>query len=126
MNEKSDVKQFLEQALVLSKQLALKKQQLAELENLEKSVSISPAANTAAQAQIDILRDNYVREITRLLVIKYEIGEKIAAVPDDNCRMVLEARYVSCMKWEQVAELMYFSLMHVHRLAREGIAMLSL
>lgn len=118
--EMNDVKQFLGQALTLNKQLELKKHQLAELEVLSKRIG-----QTAAKEQLNVLWDSYVKEVTRLLVIKYEIGQKIAIIPDVNCRMVLEARYVSCMKWEHIAELLYFSLMHVHRLAREGIAMLA-
>ena len=69
---------------------------------------------TEISAKIIMAERELDAEIDRLLTLKDEITGVIAAVPNEQYRALLEQRYISCMKWEQIAESMQFDVRAVY------------
>jgi len=67
------------------------------------------------------LIDEYAKDVTRLLRMKYEIKVIIDRIGNADHRTVLEWRYLNCLKWDQIAERMNYHPRHVFRLHKRAI-----
>lgn len=60
--------------------------------------------------------------ITELMNIKREVTELIRRIPDERYRELLMRRYVSCERWETIADAMTYELRSIYRI--HGAALL--
>ena len=79
-------------------------------QNASEKVSVN--LNTATLSQIDLLVDT-----------KKEIESVIERVPDADCRLLLEMRYLAMESWIDVAAEMNVSRSYVHRLHEKALGM---
>ena len=69
-----------------------------------------------AVAKIATLEQEISAEIDELIRVKAEIGRTISAVADERLRLILIARYINCMRWEQIAVTQNIDLRWLYRL----------
>lgn len=63
-------------------------------------------------------------EIDRLIDLKAEIREVIGRVPNIECRLLLELRYLCFRSWEEIAMEMEYSIDNVFRIHRKALGMI--
>jgi DNA-directed RNA polymerase specialized sigma subunit len=122
-NNKRKVKNYLSGTFRSEREIDLKHQLISELYILNKSLDGTKCAE--ARQQLKMLRDSYVKDVTHLLVSKNNIKKAINRIGNDTVRLVLEARYISGLSWEEVAKVLHYSNMHVMRLADRGYQLLA-
>ncbi len=72
---------------------------------------------TETVVRIDAMERALDRDIDRLIDLKREIAEVIAAVPDMRYRTLLEYRYLCGWGWARIARVMHYSedrIRHIH------------
>lgn len=121
------IKEYLLQALALDKQIKAKQDQIRRLRDMQESISGTIAPDKVQTSRkndrmgditahlLDLI-DEYAKDVTRLLKIKYDIKILIDSVENADYRTVLEWRYVNYMKWDEIAEQMNYNERWVHRL----------
>ncbi len=67
------------------------------------------------------LQNEINADIDRLVDIKQEVREMIESVPSVEGRTILEMRYISCRKWEEIAYSMHYALRSVHYIHDKAI-----
>ena len=67
-----------------------------------------------ATAMLLDLLSEYTQEVVRALYLKNEIKNIIDRVERDEYRQLLELRYISLLRWEDIADTMHFSLRWVY------------
>ena len=63
------------------------------------------------------------RMLKRLVDLKAEILLAINEVENQECRLLLEMRYLRFMTWEQIAAELNYNVRHVYRVHYEALAM---
>lgn len=125
-----EVKKYLNQAYKLDKRLQRERRNLEKLRSSAEYRSPSfdggggsGGGDKIAESVSRIMeKEKRVRELTDIYTRKYiEIENVIHSVGDDVLEEVLELRYLHYMKWEDIAEKMHYSLVHIYRL--HGIAL---
>ena len=74
-----------------------------------------------AVAKIATLEQEISAEIDELIRVKAEIGRTISAVADERLRLILIARYINCMRWEQIAVTQNIDLRWLYRLHGQAL-----
>ena len=129
-----NAKQFLSRARSLDSEINLLLEDLAEMRSMAEKTTASLQSVAAgggnsrrledsAMKLID-LQDHINRRIDHLADTKKEIMDVIARLPDARLRMILQARYVKNMDWNEVAELCFVTVsntMRLHRLALQEV-----
>lgn len=108
-------KEYLRQAYRLNKKIEADHRDLASLESLSASL---PSLDLCSDVIVsgghsdkvaDIverkfeLGDLIKSEIIALLKLKADIFKKVNAIKNDDYRLILQMRYISLMKWEEIA-----------------------
>lgn len=117
------VKEWLNQARLLEKQIDSKNEQIARMRSLVNrcTQSISPASGcgrrdwTDTVARLKVLEDAINCDIDRLLEVKMQINEAIAKLPTPEMQLLLEKRYFKGFGWNKIAREMNFSRATVFR-----------
>lgn len=78
-----------------------------------------------AIAKIVDLQEEINRDIDALVDLKVEIYSVVQAIENVECRTLLELRYLSFMRWEEIAVKMNYGMENVYRLHRKAIAMVN-
>ncbi len=60
-------------------------------------------------------------DIDRLVWLRNGIKQQIDRMENDTYRFLLECRYIGCMTWEAIAEVMNYSWQHMHKLHRRAL-----
>ena len=79
---------------------------------------------TETVLKIDEMERALDRDIDRLIDLKREIAEVIAAVPDMRYRTLLEYRYLCGWGWRRIARAMHYSedrIRHIHARALQMV-----
>ena len=126
-----DVKQWLNRAhnidkeinnLILERDRAFSKATSAvngaSGEKVQTSAQNSTESKYIAYAEYESEID---RRIDELYEVKKEILRAIKKVENGTYRLLLTLRYIRFMTWEQVAEEMNYSTMHIHRLHNDSL-----
>ena len=56
------------------------------------------------------------RDVDRQVDLKREIKELIDSIPQVNCRILLELRYLNLKTWDEIAQIMKYSFRNIHYL----------
>ena len=78
-----------------------------------------------AIAKIVDLQREINKDIDVLVDLKAEIYSVVQAIDNVECRTLLELRYLSFMRWEEIAEKLNYGMENVYRLHRKALAMVS-
>lgn len=113
------VKEYLGQAKHLNLLLDAKLDQIRKLKSQEEKTAIilndvNEKANTLERFKR--LEEKIQSEIDRLLDLKTEIIDTISRVDDDECRLILEKRFLNGQKYCDIAKDMYMSEKSVYRI----------
>ena len=113
------VKEYLGQARFLNLFLDVKLAQIKELKSqAEKSAIILNDDREKADTleRFKQLEEKIQGEMNHLLDLKMEIIDTISRVDDDECRLILEKRFLNGQKYCEIAEDMYMSEKSVYRI----------
>ena len=130
-------KQYLKQARYLDERINTKISQVSSLHDLAtKATSTlsdmpgSPTRNTHRMEDIIIkilmLENEINADIDNLVDLKDEILSVIKAVDDEECRLLLEKRYLNFEQWEDIAAEMCTGVKNIYRLHDKALKMLVL
>lgn len=126
-------KEYLSQAYRLDQRIHSKLEQVSTLRSLAQKMTNSfgneggrgvrtqsPMENTIVKI-LDLERE-IDKEIYSLIDLKQEIMEVISSVEDIDCQLLLELRYLTFKTWEQIAEIMNFTLQWVYALHQKALS----
>lgn len=126
-------KEFLQQAYRLNQKIQSDLQELAELQELEGSVS-APRMEEAVQTspkneapyvnavmKIMAMEEQINREVEQLVDLKRTIREAIMKVADEDERLVLKYRYLHWYTWRHIGRLMYADRSTVSRWHKQAL-----
>lgn len=123
------MKKYLQQAYRIDTQINSKIEQIKSLRELAEKTSAAlngmPSGNgnrteDAIVKMVD-LQHEICDDVTELVNIKREIGRIINGVESPEYRTVLELRYMSFLKWEEIAVIMGYSMQRVFQIHKEAI-----
>lgn len=125
-------KEYLSRAYKLDQQMDSKLEQVRALRELaEKTASVlthEPKSGTRNLQSMETalvkamdLESELADEMIELLDLKQEIGDVIDSVPDVDCRLLLEYRYISLKSWEEICAIMNYSWRSIHRLHQKAL-----
>lgn len=130
-------KEHLSQAYRLDQRIHSKLEQVSTLRSLAQKITVSfgneggrgvrnqsPMENTIVK--IMDLEEEIDQEIDRLIDLKQEIMGVISSVEDIDCQLLLELRYLTFKTWEQIAEIMNFTLQWVYALHQKALSKIKL
>ena len=117
-------KEYLSRAFYLDMRINSKAMQIAELEALVTKVStVLNPVKVQTSIENHRMEDTIIKmheyqeeldnDIKNLIQLKLEIKKIIDTVQEDELRIVLELRYLSSMRWEDIAVRMNYSIDHV-------------
>jgi len=89
----------------------------------------SPGGDDRMQGAIDMiceLRNALYDRLIDSTELRYEIENKIASVPDDRLRLILEYRYIDHLNWEAISEKLHTEYRWVLRLHLRALDMIEL
>ena len=125
-------KQYLNQARYLDERINTKIDQVKSLHDLAtKATSTlsdmpgSPTRNTHSMENIIVkilMLENAINtDIECLVNLRNEINNTINAVDDDDCRLLLEKRYIGMEKWEDIAFELSMGMDNVFKLHKKAL-----
>jgi len=124
-SKKEKVKELLESVIYVKQAITVKKQLLDEL------CAVSHAAkkyggglDEKIQQRIEKLRKEFLQDINSLLAKQTRVKRGLYAIKDERIRTIFEAKYLKNLTWENIAEMMCYSVVHVKRLANESYHLL--
>lgn len=114
-----EVKEYLGQGKHLNFLLDVKLEQIKKLKSQEEKAAITlndvnEKVNTLERFKQ--MEEKLQGEIDDLLDLKMEIMDTIRLVKDDECRLILEKRFLNGQKYCEIAEDMYMSEKSVYRI----------
>ena len=126
-------KEYLEQAPTIDQRINSKLEQLSELKALA-----TRTTHVLRQDVVDQTRDVHSREeiiakiidmereikaeVDRLMDLKREICQAISQVKNPTYHTLLELKYLSCLKWEEIREETGYSERNIRRLHKKALA----
>ena len=125
---KKDINDSLRQVMTLNLQISAKTEELSRWREIsEKTAGIAyshaKAGNTGRSrvedciVKIDAIERAIKNDVDKLMLLKARISGIIEKINDPVSKSLLSLRYLNAMSWEQVAEFMDYSYVHiVHRL----------
>lgn len=127
-----NAKEYLRQAWNIDQRIKDKLEQIKRLKEMATSVtsvisdmprSASPNPHKMEDAVLSIaaMESEIDADIESLVNLKIEITRTIWRVEDANCRTLLEMRYISFRKWEDIAEAMGINVRWLHRLHAKAL-----
>ncbi len=76
-------------------------------------------------AKIVDLQEEINRDIDALVDLKAEIYSVVQSIENVECRTLLELRYLSFMRWEEIAVQLNYGMENVYRLHRKALNLVS-
>ena len=121
------VKEYLNQARTLDKEIDAKLDHLAKIESMVNKVTSTISDMPGNPSQDNSKRERYLvkmidlkwkinAEIDELVDTKREIVRFISKIDNSSYRLLLELRYVNLCTWEKIAEIMEIGVRHVYRM----------
>lgn len=93
------------------------------LSDMPHSASRNVHKNEDVIVNILMLEHEIQEDMNRLVDLKREIRKVISDVGNDDYRLILEKRYLSNERWEEIAVDMGYSMDHVFHMHREALDM---
>lgn len=127
-----EAKKYLSQAFGLNQRIESKLGQIEDLHNLATKATVTysdmPKNPNKGQSrledcviQIMELEAEINRDMIRLVELKKDIIRRIKAVENAELQTILELRYLSYMRWEEIAIELGYGIDNVFRLHRNAL-----
>ena len=127
-----EAKKYLSQAFGLNQRIESKLGQIEDLHNLATKATVTysdmPRNPNKGQSrledcviQIMELEAEINRDMIRLVELKKDIIRRIKAVENAELQTILELRYLSYMRWEEIAIELGYGIDNVFRLHRNAL-----
>ena len=110
------VKEYLGQGKHLNFLLDAKLEQIKKLKSQEEKAAITFNEKVNTLKRFKQMEEKLQGEIDGLLDLKMEIMDTISLVEDDECRLILEKRFLNGQKYCDIAKDMYMSEKSVYRI----------
>ncbi|MBQ6712470.1 MAG: DUF1492 domain-containing protein [Selenomonadales bacterium] len=126
----NEVKRWLKSAWVLKKQIEANMDEITALRTLacrvtpmyKESLGGSKENRTEnTVARIVDLESDIRRDTEKLVRRVEEIRTAIERIDDERCRVVLTKRYLTYMKWENIASEMHYSVKQIFRFHEKAL-----
>jgi DNA-directed RNA polymerase specialized sigma subunit len=128
-----NAKEYLGRAYRLEARINNKTEQIQRLRALSEKVTASYGSEAVSHSRnVDNLTDTLARieeletmlgdAVNELIEVRKEIAETIDLVPDTDCRMLLELRYLCMKPWYEIIGLMEMSGGHVYRMHNKALS----
>ena len=125
-------KEYLSQAYRLDQRIDAKIEQVMSLRNLAAKATsnlsdVAPSGTRNVHRMEDIIikiidfETEINADIDRLVDLKREIVSTIKSVPNLECQMLLELRYLCFKPWEQIAVEMGYGIDNIFRLHQKAL-----
>lgn len=114
-----EVKEYLSRVYKANKLIESDIRELEKLHNLSSNISVSMQNSVESEnilSKITKLENEINTEICNLIDTKEEVKMAIDTVGDFNQNMLLRLVYLDFKSIEEAAELMHYSVRHMHRL----------
>lgn len=89
----------------------------SNIEEIKSLKEFSVQYSIPCDSSIKIISD----ETQELIRLKTEIKSAISKVKDYKCRRLLQLRYIDFLTWEETAEQMLYSVVHIHRIHLQAL-----
>ena len=120
-------REYLGQIRHIDQQIQNKLDQIQDLRALTRRLTVSMEQEPVTHTRnVNFLADAVMRVweaeqeldrvIDRLVDLKAEAGRLIEQVPDMDCRLILEGKYINLQSFQSIADALRMSRQHVHRL----------
>lgn len=127
MNELLEKQEYLKSYSLIKRKISCIEDELQELYEVSSSIKNMEYDKVKdIVTKIVDLENEKLKETDNLLKQRKEIEEKIKAVEDENCKLLLKYRYIMNLTWEDVAEKMYFCYQYVFILHKKALRMISI
>lgn len=125
---KKDIHENLRQIMNLNLQINAKTRELSRWREIsENAAGVSYSHTKSSRTfgsriedliiKIDEVEQAIKNDVENLMLLKSQVSKIIEKINDPPCQILLSLRYLSGMSWEEVAEFMDYSYVHiVHRL----------
>jgi DNA-directed RNA polymerase specialized sigma24 family protein len=113
--KKKTIKRFLESSFFTNQEIAVKKKTYDELTALASEFEVHGASE-----KVERLKTELKNDVAGLLALKTKVKDIIVSIADPRVRVIFEARFMKGMNWEEIADMMFYSIGHVKRLAVNG------
>lgn len=135
-DEPMTTKEYLKQARYLDLSIDAKLEQVASLHDLATKatsvISDMPGNSTRNTHRMEdtiikmLMLENEINgDIDKLVDLKNEIQAKINSVEDDECRILLEKRYLNYESWEDIAKDMGYCLQNIYKIHTKALKKIS-
>ncbi len=125
-------KDYLKQARYIDGEIKTKISQVEELRELavkaESTLSDMPGSPTRNTHKMEntiikilMLADEISGDINDLVNLKKNILDLIKAIDDEECRIVLEKRYLNGERWQDIADDMHCGIASIHRVHSKAL-----
>lgn len=127
-----NAKEYLRQAWNIDQRIKDKLEQIKRLKEMATSVtsvisdmprsaSPNPCKMEDAVLRIAAMESEIDADIESLVNLKIEITRTIWRVEDETCRTLLEMRYISFRKWEDIAVALGITVRRVHQIHGQAL-----
>lgn len=127
-------KEYLSQAYRIDQRINAKLEQVAHLRSLSQRCTAAFGGERVCHTRnVSAMEDVVIRimeaekaldfQIDRFIDLKAEIQRTIDRLPDQDCRLLLELRYLAMQRWMDIAAEMELSRTHINRLHEKALAM---
>ncbi len=73
-------------------------------------------SETKNEREIFRLQGELRRKIREILYLRRKIDRAISGLPDGTQRLLCSLRYLDGLTWEEIAEKMFYSVQHLHKI----------
>ncbi len=126
---------YLSRAYRLNQRIDAKLEQLMQLRSLSQRCTVAFGGERVSHTRNVTSMENVIvkiveaekrldAQIDRFVDLKEEIQQTIDVLPDPDCRLLLELRYLAMKRWMDVAGEMNISRTYAHILHEKALAML--
>ena len=130
-------KEYLNQAKNIDRRIAVKKERAAYLEALAtkttRALSIMPGNSSkdphkteGAICDLVDLKEELCCDVNNLVALQIKIDKTINSVKDEDERNVLELRYLCFKTWEEIADIMGYTVRGVYKIHNKALKKLKL
>ena len=130
-------KEYLSQAWYLDKRIKTKERQLdwlkahavyvsPEISEMPKNPSRRRSPVEEAVVRIVDLEKEINASIANLMQLKAEIGKAIRSINNMECETLLEMRYLTFLRWEQIASQLDYSQDYIYHLHRKALGLVKI
>lgn len=116
--------QSLDRISLINIQLNAKMEQISQLnERRSKAIEIPMDKNRLMKIEKEIskLAEEYAVEVLNLLKVESELTNKISKIKKPLSRTILQLRFINNLTWQEIADKVNYSLVHVKRLGRKAV-----